>query len=352
MDISFEILAGIATIVIVVIAYLFMRSRGRSERRSSQSRRFGSEPEQEPRGNPFIPDWMEKHPGHAAAVAVIALILIVTFIDCLHTVPPGHRGVVITMGKVKPVNLGEGLQFKLPYIQRIVDMKVTLEKEEVTESTASSDLQEITTTLTVHFNIKPECAWQMYQNMRQNYHSLLLQPKIQEDLKATTAQFTAEQLIRTRALLVQTLTDKLDESLDPYGINVQTVNFVNFEFTPVFMNAIEAKVTQEQRALEAKNKLLQVQYEAQQRIIEAEAERNATIINADAAAQQKIISATAEARRITIEANATAEAMRLITSQMTPEYQRYLYLMTWSGELPDTLVGELEQLGLILDLGK
>ena len=33
------------------------------------------------------------------------------------------------MGKVDENNLDEGLQFKLPYVQNIVDMKVMLEKE-------------------------------------------------------------------------------------------------------------------------------------------------------------------------------------------------------------------------------
>ncbi|GAI32996.1 unnamed protein product, partial [marine sediment metagenome] len=254
---------------------------------------------------------------------------------------------MVTFGKVKEVNLGEGLQFKLPYIQRIVNMKVTLEKEEVTEEAASSDLQSIMTTLTVHFNVMPDCAWRMYQNMRMDYHSLLLKPIIQEDLKATTAQFTAEELITTRTQLVYKLTEKLDSSLEPYGINVQTVNFVNFEFTEVFMDAVEAKVTAEQEALKAKNVLVQIQYEAQQKIIQAEAEKNATIITAEADARQVEIAADAEAYRVevaalaeafkvTIEANATAEAIMLITSQMTPEYAQYLYLMQWSGNFPTT----------------
>jgi len=186
--------------------------------------------------------------------------------------------------------------------------------------------------------------------MRQDYHDLLLRPVIQEDLKATTAKFTAEELITTRAVLVQRLTEKLRESLgEPYGIYVQTVNFVDFQFSKAFSEAIEAKVTAEQGALKAKNVLVQIQYEAQQKIIQAEAEKNATIIMAEASARQVEIAALAEAFRVTTEANATAEAIQMITDQMTPEYAQYLHLMQWDGKYPTTMLGSLEDLGVIID---
>lgn len=335
-----------------VVAYMVFGDdlRRAAQRRADRRQQFGEEYSRfkDTDNNPFIPDFIEKNPARGLGIVLLILLLFVTATNCVHSVPPGHRGVVVTLGKVSQVNLGEGLQFKLPYIQKIVNMKVTLEKEEVQESAASSDLQEIMTTLTVHFNVMPDCAWKMYQNMRKDYHSLLLKPIIQEDLKATTAQFTAEQLITTRSQLVYKLTEKLDTSLEPYGINVQTVNFVNFEFTEVFMDAVEAKVTAEQEALKAKNVLVQIQYEAQQKIIQAEAEKNATIITAEAQARQVEISADAEAYKVMIEANATAEAIMLITNQMTPEYAHYLYLMRWSGDFPTTMLGDIEDLGLLI----
>jgi len=185
--------------------------------------------------------------------------------------------------------------------------------------------------------------------MRQDYHGLLLRPVIQEHLKAATAKFTAENLISSRALLVQKLTEELRASLAPYGINIQTVNFVDFQFSAAFSSAIEAKVTAEQEALQAKNVLVRIQYEAQQKIIQAEADRNATIISADAESQRVKIAALAEAFKVTIEANATSEAIMLITNQMTDEYAQYLWLRQWNGVLPSTLLGSIEDLGIIIN---
>lgn len=344
---------AIAVAIVIVLVYVFFgdRLREAAVRRAARREQFGDEYDRfkDTDNNPFIPDFIEKNPRRATIYVIVAFILLITAIDCIHSVPPGHRGVIVTFGKVKEVNLGEGLQLKLPYVQRIVNMKVMLEKEQVDESAASSDLQEITTTLTVHFNIIPSSAWMVYQTMRQDYHDLLLRPVIQEDLKATTAKFTAEELVTTRAALVQKLTEKLRESLQPYGIYIQTVNFVDFQFSKAFSEAIEAKVTAEQDALKAKNILVRIQYEAQQKIIQAEAEKNATIIAAEADARRVEISALAEAFRVTTEANAIAEAIQMITDQMTPEYAQYLHLMQWDGKYPTTMLGSLEDLGVIID---
>ncbi|MCW4048532.1 MAG: prohibitin family protein [Candidatus Bathyarchaeota archaeon] len=351
LDISIGLIIG----VVIVFVFIYFRFgnelRGRARLRLERKKQFGDEYDrfQDTHNNPFIPDFIEKNPGRGVVYIIIALFLLITVVDCIHSVPPGHRGVVVTFGKVKEVNLGEGLQLKLPFIQEIVDMKVMLEKEEVHESAASSDLQEITTTLTVHFNIMPSHAWEVYQTMRQDYHGLLLRPVIQEDLKATTAKFTAEQLVTTRAALVLELTEKLRKSLAPYGIYIQTVNFVDFQFSAAFSSAIEAKVTAEQDALQAKNVLVRIEYEAQQKVIQAEADRNATIIAAEGDARRVEIAALAEAFRVTTEANATAEAILMITSQMTPEYAQYLHLMQWDGKYPSTMLGSLEDLGVIID---
>jgi len=347
--------AGLIVFAAIACALIYVffgdELRRHAASRSTRREQFGEQYDRFKDGhnNPLIPDFIEKNPGRAAIYAFVAVFLLATALNCVHSVPPGHRGVIVTLGKVKEANLGEGLQFKLPYIQTIVNMKVMLEKEQVDESAASSDLQEITTVLTVHFNIEPSSAWQVYQTMRKDYHDLLLRPVIQEDLKATTAKFTAEELVTSRAVLVQKLTEKLRESLKPYGIYVQTVNFVDFQFSKAFSEAIEAKVTAEQDAMKAKNVLVMIEYQAQQKIIQAEADRNATIINAEAAARQVKIAADAEAYKVMIEANATAEAIMLITNQMTPEYAQYLHLMQWDGKYPTTMLGTVEDLGLMID---
>jgi regulator of protease activity HflC (stomatin/prohibitin superfamily) len=165
----------------------------------------------------------------------------------------------------------------------------------------------------------------------------VIKPNIEETLKATTALYRAEELITKRAEVKSTFDEILAERLSVFNIDVVSVSLTDFQFSPSFSAAIEEKVTAEQEALKAKNVLERIRYEAQQQIIQAEAGSNATIARALGEAQARLI-----------EANATAEAIQLITSQMTDEYAQYLWLNQWDGKLPLVITGD-EQ-GFILDI--
>jgi prohibitin 2 len=281
-------------------------------------------------------------------IVIVLVIAVVTLSRVFVRVPAGHRGVLLTFGKVSETNLDEGIHIIAPW-QNVVNMPVMIQKAEIIESTASNDLQEITTKLAVHYRVRVDSAWLVYQTMRMDYLHLLVEPVIMEELKATTADWSAEQLITDRPLVVIQLQETLDARLQSYGIDVMTVNFIDFQFSKEFWDAIERKVVATQDALTEKNKVEIARYQQLQAIITAEGQYNVTVIRANAEAQQKIISANAEARRITIEANATAGAIKQITSQMTPEYAQYLYLNQWNGILPSTLLGSIEDIGLIID---
>lgn len=271
-------------------------------------------------------------------VIVVAVILIAVFATgSFVQVPAGTRGVLLTFGKVEDKILQEGLNFKMPLTQTVVFMNVQIQKAESTESTATKDLQEVSATIAVNFRLNQNSVNQIYRDLRQDYVTRVIKPNIEESLKATTALYNAEELITNRAIIKSTFDEILAERLTIFNIDVVAVSLTDFQFSPSFSAAIEAKVTAEQEALQAKNILEKVKFEAQQQIIQAEAERNATIARAMGLAQAQII-----------DANATAKAINVITSQMTPEYAQYLWLTQWNGKLPAVMSGESQ--GIILDI--
>jgi regulator of protease activity HflC (stomatin/prohibitin superfamily) len=272
-------------------------------------------------------------------IAVVIIILILggaLYVQGFARVPAGYRGVLLTWGKPEEKILGVGLNFIIPFVQNIELMNVQLQKAESSEDTATRDLQQVTTTVAVNFRLNPNMVNQIYSDLRQDYVSRVIKPNIEESLKAATALYTAEELISKRTEVKATLDAILAERLLIFNIEVVSVSLTDFQFSPSFKAAIEAKVTAEQQALEAKNKLEQVRYEAQQQIIQAEALKNATIAIAEGDAQAAII-----------EADATAAAIEVITSQMTAEYAQYLWLTQWDGKLPAVVGNES---GLIIDL--
>jgi len=297
----------------------------------------------EPRGRrydiPPVGDTVRRFTGVITVLAVIVVIGLVVVSSVFVRVPSGYRGVLMTFGKVEDTVLPEGLNYKVPISQTVVLMNVQIQKAESTESTATKDLQEVSTTVAVNFRLDPTRVNEIYKDLREDYVSRVIKPNIEESLKATTAQYRAEELVTKRAEVKGTFDDILVERLSVFNIDVISVSLTDFQFSASFSQAIEAKVIAEQEALQAKNTLEQIRYEAQQQIIQAEAAKNATIARAEGDAFAQII-----------QANATAQAIKLITEQMTAEYSQYLWLQQWDGRLPVVYSGDGQ--GLILDISQ
>jgi len=282
---------------------------------------------------------VKRFTGVITILAVIAVIGLVVATSVFVRVPSGYRGVLMTFGKVEDKVLQEGLNYKVPFSQTVVLMNVQIQKAESTESTATKDLQEVSTTVAVNYRLNPIKVNEIYKDLREDYVSRVIKPNIEESLKATTAEYRAEELVTKRAVVKSTFDDILVERLSVFNIDVISVSLTDFQFSTSFAAAIEAKVIAEQEALQAKNTLEQIRYEAQQQIIQAEAAKNATIARAEGDAFAQII-----------QANATAKSIKLITEQMTAEYSQYLWLQQWDGKLPVVYSGDGQE--LILDISQ
>ena len=216
---------------------------------------------------------------------VVGLVGLIILFGSFRVVGAGERGVRVQLGNVKGV-VDSGLVFKIPLIQTIKKINVQTQKEQVEASSASSDLQTVHTVVALNYHLDPDAVGKLYQEIGGDYKSKVIDPRIQDVVKATTAKHTAEQLITKREQVKDETTQLLREQLLESHIIVESVAFVNFDFSKSFNDAIEAKVTAEQSALSAKNKLEQVKYEAEQRITQAKGEAEAIRIQAQAIQSQ------------------------------------------------------------------
>ena len=71
---------------------------------------------------------------------------------CYVSVPTGHTGVVTTFGKVEDFTLEAGVHFKLPW-QEVVKMDNRVQKQTLDMQCFSSDIQEVSMTYTVNYQI-------------------------------------------------------------------------------------------------------------------------------------------------------------------------------------------------------
>ncbi|MBM4301554.1 MAG: prohibitin family protein [Deltaproteobacteria bacterium] len=184
----------------------------------------------------------------------------------------GERGIVLNFGAVQDNVLGEGLHFRIPVMQLVALMDVKVQKSLTNAAASSSDLQEVSSEVAVNYHIMPDKANVVYQTIGIAFKERIIDPAVQEMVKAVTARYTAEELITKRPAVSEEMRATLSERLRIYNIHVDAFSIVGFSFSKIFMEAIESKQTAEQLALKAKRDLDRIKIEAEQKITAAQAE--------------------------------------------------------------------------------
>jgi len=147
----------------------------------------------------------------------------------------------------------------------------------------------VTSKVALNYHINPTGIDHFFQKFGNNFEPNVLDPGLQEILKAVTARYTAEEVITKREQVREDTNTLLRERFLPQGMVIDGLNIVNFHFSKVFNDAIEAKVTAEQNALAAKNKLEQVKFEAQQMVEAANGKAKAIQVEASAIANNPLV---------------------------------------------------------------
>jgi len=255
-------------------------------------------------------------------VGIVVLIIIgVVASASAQIVDSGHRGVLLHWSAVDVTSppLEEGLHFVVPFQDSIVNMEVRTLKFVKSTSSASKDLQTVSTEVTVNYSPDPNSVNTLYKEVGLTYESRVIQPAVEEVVKQVTANYNAEELITKRPQVKGDIEAEITKRLDVYNIDTEVISITDFQFSTLFSQAIESKVEAEQKAQKAENDLLRIEVEARQ------IEQQAKGIAASNVAQ----------------AEGEAEAIRVINEALSanPFYLEWLKTQAWDGRLP-LVVGE------------
>lgn len=232
---------------------------------------------------------MEKS-GIAGIVTIIVLFVIAVLLcNPIVVVGVGERGVKVTLGKVSPESLGEGMHFIMPYVQKIAKMDVKTQKYNTQTHVYTKDIQQARISYVVNYNLVSDSAYRMYQEVGMDYVSKVINPVLEGTIKDVIGKWNAQDLVANREEATNEILLKLRDQLSGRYVNVSGFQIVDINYSEVFERAIESKVTAEQDALKAKNKTVQIQEEARQKVISAEAEAKSMSIRANALTQNKAL---------------------------------------------------------------
>jgi regulator of protease activity HflC (stomatin/prohibitin superfamily) len=185
----------------------------------------------------------------------IIIIILVVFLVLIASSRPwvevgaGERGIVLNFGAVYDKVLSEGIYFRMPIRQEIVLMDVKIHKVVTDAASASSDLQDVALSVVLNYHIQPTKANLVYQTIGMDFKERMIDPAIQEVMKAVSARYTAEGLITKRPAVSAEMKESLTKRLLLSDIVVDAFSIVSFKFSQIFTEAIKAKQTAEQNTL-------------------------------------------------------------------------------------------------------
>jgi regulator of protease activity HflC (stomatin/prohibitin superfamily) len=253
----------------------------------------------------------------AAASKVMVLLLSLLIISSFFVIiDAGQRGVLLRFGEVQEQVLGEGIHTVIPLVDTVHKLSVRIQNQEISAEASSKDLQDVFTDVALNWHILPEEASLMFQEIGDQTAAVerIINPAVEEGLKAVIAKYTAEEIITRRSEVKANVDEALAARLSVYHIVVDDISLVHVHFSERFREAVEAKQVAEQEVKRA-------EFIAIKAIKEAEAKLN--LARGEAAANQ------------------------LLQGTLTPDLLQRQALDRWNGNLPLIVGGEG---GKLLDL--
>lgn len=244
----------------------------------------------------------------AAGVGILVAILFKSIVQ----VDPGEVGVPILFGNVQDNVLTSGLNLVNPLVEvEMLDTKTLAYSmygqvdEEVADdrvsrdgsiTTLSADGLTLTLDLTIWFRLNPGDAPQLLRSIGVNYIDKIVRPAIRTSIRDKSVMFVATDIYSAkRDNYVRAVTEDLEKSFQGRGIILEKVLLRNVALPDKVRDAIDEKISAEQRA--------------QQMVFVLQKERQ-------------------EAERKEVEAKGIAEAQRIINQTISQPYLQWKYIET------------------------
>lgn len=216
-----------------------------------------------------------------------AIFLLIFLFGAFYSIAPGHRGVLITLGKVEQKSYVNGVGVKWPLISSMVEMDIRTKKMSEQTSTYTSDVQTAEMEYTFTYDLNPENVHILYETVGQDYEAKKIIPILNDVLKDVVGKWQAQDLVGNRDNARIAVVAGLQERLDKRFFQNISFQFINIDYSDKFEGAIEDKVIAEQKAQEAVNNTKRIKEEAEQKVITAKAEAEAMEIKSQALAKNK-----------------------------------------------------------------
>jgi prohibitin 2 len=196
------------------------------------------------------------------------------------TVQPGHLGIIYNRvgGLANKATCNVGLNFVIPWFQRLVIFDTRTRPEMINSTSGSKDLQMVQISLRVLFRPDPSHLSAIYRQLGKDYQERVLPSIVNEVTKAVVAQYNASELLTKREAVSRQINVMLTKRAADFHILLDDVSITHLAFSKEYTAAVEAKQVAQQDSERAKYIVEKALQEKKSIVIKAEGEAESAML--------------------------------------------------------------------------
>ena len=217
----------------------------------------------------------------------------------------GEVGVVMRFGEIADEPLMPGFTLRVPVARSVEKWNVKLEELKETASVPSSEGMVVGLDASLLYRVKPELAPRIRKTVGPAYRETLIVPLFRSEIRKVAAGQPVRDMYSEegREQMSRSVMTNLQATLGPEGVDIVNVLLRDVKLPERFKDAIEAKLTAEQKVQQKQFELLQAEKDAEIEIARA---------------------------------RGAAESQKIVRSTLSESYLHYLWIKTLN-ENPDVI---------------
>ncbi len=232
------------------------------------------------------------------------------------------EALVETLGRYNGKKLGPGLNFTVPFIDRVVYKQTVRERvlDVPPQQCITRDNVSISADAVVYWRIVDlEKSYYKVENLQSAMVNLVL-----TQIRSEMGKLELDETFTARAEINELLLRELDISTDPWGVKITRVELRDISPSKAVQDAMELQMTAERQKRaniltsegERDSAVNSARGRAESVVLDAEARQKSAILDAEADQKTIVLRAQAARQEQVLKAQATAEAVEVIAKKI------------------------------------
>ena len=258
---------------------------------------------------------------------IVAVLGFSTAVKGIKIVNQGNEALVETLGKYSGRKLQPGLNFIVPFLDRVAYKETIREKvlDIPPQQCITRDNVAISVDAVVYWRIMNlEKAFYKVEDLRAAMVNLVL-----TQIRSEMGKLELDQTFTARTEVNEVLLRELDIATDPWGVKVTRVELRDISPSKAVQDSMELQMAAERKKRaailnsegERDSAINSAKGQAEAQVLEAKARQQATILEAEAEKKAIVLRAEADRQGQVLKAQATSEALQIVAKVLEKDPQ-------------------------------